>query len=98
MISSGTINTIYALSAQGTSIHAITREPGIDRNTVRRYARDKSKTNLRPERGSKLDAYKWQIHSWIKEVHVLGLRGDGASITGFGLVGEVNWRSKLMSF
>ena len=39
MIRSGTINTIYALSIQGKSIHAIARELGIARNTVRRYLR-----------------------------------------------------------
>ncbi len=71
MIRSGTINTIHELSAQGKSIHAIARELGIARNTVRRYLRGKPEASPRPKRGSKLDAYKGQIHRWINEDHLL---------------------------
>jgi transposase len=71
MIRSGTINTIHELSAQGKSIHAIARELGIARNTVRRYLRGKPEASPRPKRGSKLDAYKGQNHRWINEDHLL---------------------------
>ncbi|HET8846907.1 MAG TPA: IS21 family transposase [Ktedonobacteraceae bacterium] len=71
MIRSGTIHTIHELATQGKSIHAIARELGIARNTVRRYLRGKPEAVPRPKRGSKLDAYKGQIHRWINEDHLL---------------------------
>ena len=55
---SGTIHTIHELSAQGKSIHAIARELGIARNTVRRYLRGKPIAVPRPKRGSILDPTK----------------------------------------
>ena len=71
MIRSGTIHTIHELATQGKSIHAIARELGIARNTVRRYLRGKPEAVPRPKRESKLDAYKGQIHRWINEDHLL---------------------------
>lgn len=71
MIRSGIIHTIHELATQGKSIHAIARELGIARNTVRRYLRGKPEAVPRPKRGSKLDAYKGQIHRWINEDHLL---------------------------
>lgn len=71
MIRSGTIHTIHELATQGKSIHAIARELGIARNTVRRYLRGKPEAVPRPKRGSKLDAYKGQIHRWMNEDHLL---------------------------
>jgi transposase len=71
MIRSGTMNTIHELSVQGKSIHAIARELGIARNTVRRYLRGKPEAVPRPKRGSKLDAYTGQIQRWINEDHLL---------------------------
>jgi transposase len=67
---SGTIHTIHELSAQGKSIHAIARELGIARNTVRRYLRGKPEAVPRPKRGSVLDPYKTQIHRWMQEDHL----------------------------
>ena len=67
---SGTIHTIHELSAQGKSIHAIARELGIARNTVRRYLRGKPEAVPRPKRGSVLDPYKPQIHRWMQEDHL----------------------------
>src|SRR5215471_21634411 len=72
---SGTIHTIHELSAQGKSIRAIARELGIARNTVRRYIRGKPEASPRGIRGSKLDAYKGQIHRWINEDHLLNCEG-----------------------
>ena len=71
MIRSSTIHTIHELATQGKSIHAIARELGIARNTVRRYLRGKPEAVARPKRGSKLDPYKGQIHRWINEDHLL---------------------------
>lgn len=71
MIRSGIIHTIHELATQGKSIHAIARELGIARNTVRRYLRGKPEAVPRPKRGSKLDAFKGQIHRWINEDHLL---------------------------
>jgi transposase len=67
---SGTIHTIHELSAQGKSIHAIARELGIARNTVRRYLRGKPEAVPRPKRGSVLDPYKPQIQRWMQEDHL----------------------------
>ncbi len=67
---SGTIHTIHELSAQGKSIHAIAREVGIARNTVRRYLRGKPEAVPRPKRGSVLDPYKPQIQRWMQEDHL----------------------------
>jgi len=67
---SGTIHTIHELSAQGKSIHAIARELGIARNTVRRYLRGKPEAVPRPKRGSVLDPYKTQIQSFMQEDHL----------------------------
>jgi len=67
---SGTIHTIHELSAQGKSIHAIARELGIARNTVRRYLRGKPEAVPHPKRASLLDPYKAQIHRWMQEDHL----------------------------
>jgi transposase len=71
VIRSGIIHTIHELATQGKSIHAIARELGIARNTVRRYLRGKPEAVPRPKRGSKLDRFKGQIHRWINEDHLL---------------------------
>jgi transposase len=71
LIRSGIIHTIHELATQGKSIHAIARELGIARNTVRRYLRGKPEAVPRPKRGSKLDAFKGQIHRWINEDRLL---------------------------
>ncbi len=70
MIRSGTMNTIHEMSIQGKSIHAIARELGIARNTVRRYLRGAPIAAPRAKRGSILDPYKKQIRSWITEDHL----------------------------
>src|SRR5258708_4461066 len=70
MIRSGTIHTIHELSIQGKSIHAIAREMGIARNTVRKYLRGTPVAAPRPKRGSVLDPYKEQIRIWIAEDHL----------------------------
>ena len=67
---SGTIHTIHELSAQGKSIHAIARELGIARNTVRRYLRGKPEAVPHPKRSSMLDPHKAQIQRWIQEDHL----------------------------
>jgi transposase len=70
MIRSGTMNTIHEMSIQGKSIHAIARELGIARNTVRRYLRGTPIAAPRAKRGSILDPYKKQIRRWITEDHL----------------------------
>jgi transposase len=67
---SGTIHTMHELSAQGKSIHAIARELGIARNTVRRYLRGSGKPEAvpRPKRDSILDPHKTQIQRWMRGV------------------------------
>jgi transposase len=70
MIRSRTVNKIHELSAQGKSIREIARIVGIARNTVRRYLRGKPIVAPRPKRGSILDPYKEQIHTWITEDHL----------------------------
>ncbi len=78
---SGTINTIHEVSAQGKSIHAIARELGIARNTVRKYLRGAPQAIPRPKRGSVLDPYKTQIQSFMQEFTTLsGFAEDLASV------------------
>lgn len=67
---SGTIHTIHELATQGKSIHAIARELGIARNTVRRYLRGEPEAVPRPKRSSMLDPHKVQIQRWIQEDHL----------------------------
>jgi transposase len=92
---SGTIHTIHELFAQGKSIHAIAREVGVARNTVRRYLRGKPEAVARPKRGSILDPYKAQIHQWMQEDHLYncevmlerlheqGYRGNGTILRDY---------------
>lgn len=88
MIRSGTIHTIHELATQGKSIHAIARELGIARNTVRRYLRGKPEAVPRPKRGSVLDAYKGQIHRWINEDHLLNCEVMFPRLQALGYTGS----------
>jgi transposase len=71
MIRSVSIHTIHELSIQGKSIHAIARELGIARNTVRKYLRGAPQAVPRPKRGSKLDPYKETIRRWVYQDRLL---------------------------
>jgi transposase len=88
LIRSGTIHTIHELATQGKSIHAIARELGIARNTVRRYLRGKPEAVPRPKRGSKLDAYTGQIHRWINEDHLLDCEAMLPRLQAMGYTGS----------
>lgn len=70
MIRSRTVHHIRESSSQGHSIHAIAREVGLARNTVRKYLRGSPVAAARPPKGSKLDPYKDQIRRWVKEDHL----------------------------
>ncbi len=88
MIRSGIIHTIHELATQGKSIHAIARELGIARNTVRRYLRGKPDAVPRPKRGSKLDGFKGQIHRWINEDHLLNCEVMLPRLQALGYIGS----------
>jgi transposase len=88
LIRSGIIHTIHELATQGKSIHAIARELGIARNTVRRYLRGKPEAVPRPKRGSKLDAFKGQIHRWINEDHLLNCEAMLPRLQAMGYTGS----------
>src|SRR5579871_1922791 len=88
MIRSGIIHTIHELAIQGKSIHAIARELGIARNTVRRYLRGKPEAVPRPKRGSKLDSFKGQIHRWINEDHLFNCEVMFPRLRDLGYMGS----------
>src|SRR4051812_29476733 len=67
MIRSRTVHKIRELHSQGRSIHAIAREVGLARNTVRKYLRGTPLPASRPPHPSKLDPFKEQIKHWVKE-------------------------------
>ena len=83
------------MTTQGKSIHAIARELGIARNTVRRYLRGKPEAVPRPKRGSKLDVYQGQIHRWIYEDHLLNCETMYPRLQELGYTGS---RSLLRAY
>ncbi len=90
MIRSGTMNTIHEMSIQGKSIHAIARELGIARNTVRRYLRGTPIAAPRAKRGSILDPYKKQIRTWITEDHLYNCEVMFPRLQAQGYVGGLS--------
>lgn len=64
------MHKIRELSSQGHSIHAIAREVGLARNTVRKYLRGTPVAAARASKGSKLDPYKEQITRWVQQDHL----------------------------
>ena len=95
---SGTIHTIHELSAQGKSIHAIARELGIARNTVRRYLRGKPEAVPRPKRSSILDPHKAQIQRWIQEDHLYNCETMLERLREQGYTGNRTIRRRVRSF
>ena len=49
------MHTIHELAAQGMSLHAIARQLGLARNTVRKYVRGAAVPAARPAKPQKLD-------------------------------------------
>jgi transposase len=70
MVRSGIVNTIRELAVQGKPIRSIAKELGLARNTVRKYLRGGVEARGRPQRPSKLDAYKEQLQRWVCEDHL----------------------------
>lgn len=71
MLRSRTVNTIRELATSGHSIRKISKQLGLSRNTVRKYLRSNPMPAVRAARSSKLDPYKDQIQSWVKDDHLL---------------------------
>src|SRR5437879_1151703 len=71
MLRSRTMHTIHELAAQGLSLHAIARQLGLARNTVRKYVRGAAVPASRPTKPMKLDPFKEQIRRWVQEDHLL---------------------------
>ena len=65
------MHTIHELAAQGLSLHAIARQLGLARNTVRKYVRGAAVPAARPTKPQKLDPFKDQIRRWVHEDHLL---------------------------
>jgi transposase len=65
------MHTIHELAAQGMSLHAIARQLGLARNTVRKYVRGAAVPAARPTKPQKLDPFKAQIRRWVQEDHLL---------------------------
>jgi len=65
------MHTIHELAAQGLSLHAIARQLGLARNTVRKYVRGAAVPAARPTQPQKLDPFKDQIRRWVQEDHLL---------------------------
>ncbi len=92
MIRSGTVNSIHELAAQGKSIHAITVELGLARNTVRKYLRGTSQIVPRPrrKRGSKLDPFKEQIKKWMTIDHCYNCESMFPRLQALGYTGSLS--------
>jgi transposase len=67
MLRSGSVMKIRTALAEGQSIREAARELGIARNTVRRYARGEVGPGARGKRGSKLEPFKEQVATWVRE-------------------------------
>jgi transposase len=69
MLGGRNVQAVYELHGQGRSIRAIAQGLGISRNSVRKYLRASEipKPQPRPQRPSKLDAYREQVHQRLRE-------------------------------
>ena len=71
MLKSKTVNKLRDLALEGQSIRQISRDNGLSRNTVRKYLRSIPVPAARPPRTSKLDPFKDQVRSWVKNDRLL---------------------------
>jgi transposase len=91
MLRSRTVHAIRELAAQGQSIHAIAREVGIARNTVRKYLRSlPPPAAARPKRPSKLDPFEDQIRRWVQEDHLLNCVTMLERLRPLGYTGQIS--------
>ena len=93
MIRSRTVNTIHELAAQGKSIQDIAISLGIARNTVRKYLRHPELVTMprpRPNRRSKLDAFKEQVKRWIEEDHCYNCEAMLPRLQAMGYKGSLS--------
>jgi transposase len=91
MLRSRIVHAIRELAAQGQSIHAIAREAGIARNTVRKYLRSvPPSAAARPKRLSKLDPFKDQIRRWVHEDHLLNCVTMLERLRPLGYTGQIS--------
>src|SRR5947209_5777112 len=93
MIRSRTVNTIHELAAQGKSIQDIAITLGIARNTVRKYLRHPELVAMphpRPHRRSKLDPFKEQIKTWMKEDHCYNCEAMLPRLQALGYTGSLS--------
>src|SRR6476659_7576926 len=71
MLRSRTMHTIHERAAHGMSLHAIARQLGLARDTVRKYVRGAAVPAARPPKPMKLDPFKDQIRRWVQHDHLL---------------------------
>jgi transposase len=93
MIRSRTVNTIHELAAQGKSIQDIAITLGIARNTVRKYLRHPELVAMphpRPNRRSKLDPFKEQVKTWMKEDHCYNCEAMLPRLQALGYTGSLS--------
>jgi transposase len=69
MLGGRNVQALYELHGQGRSIRGIAQTLGIARNSVRKYLRASEipKPQPRPQRPSKLDGYREQVHKRLTE-------------------------------
>ncbi len=89
------MHTIHELAAQGMSLHAIARQLGLARNTVRTYVRGAAVPAARPTKPQKLDPFKVQIRRWVQEDHLLNCVTMRDRLRPLGYTGGV---SQLKAF
>jgi len=89
------MHTIHELAAQGMSLHAIARQLGLARNTVRKYVRGAAVPAARPTKPMKLDPFKEQIRRWVQEDHLLNCATMHDRLRVLGYTGGV---SQLKAF
>jgi transposase len=89
------MHTIHELAAQGLSLHAIARQLGLARNTVRKYVRGAAVPAARPTKPQKLDPFKDQIRRWVQQDHLLNCVTMRDRLRALGYTGGV---SQLKAF
>ena len=91
MLKGGTVLRLQEFNLEGKSIHAISRELGVSRNTVRKYLRGEGSVDKheQPKRGSKLDPFKSVIDQWVKKDGLLNCQAMLIRLRDLGYSGGV---------
>jgi transposase len=90
------VNTIHELAAEGVSIHEISRQLGLARNTVRTYVRGAAVPAARPTKPMQLDPFKDTIRAWVKDDHLLNCVTMVQRLRPLGYTGGISQRKAFV--